>query len=108
MIVVAELKKPCTDKARADFIVENNHQKGYQIKETETELQAWGYSEEEKEEQKRQQEDETKQHALEVAVDELIREMSKADLMGDEEWKAELRSEYEALIAESETDTEGE
>ena len=50
MIVVAELKKPCTDKARADFIVENNHNKGYEIRETETELQAWGYTEEEKQE----------------------------------------------------------
>lgn len=36
------LKKPYTDKQCADFIVENNHQKGYEIKETETELQAWG------------------------------------------------------------------
>lgn len=36
------LKKPYTDKQCADFIVKNNHQKGYEIKETETELQAWG------------------------------------------------------------------
>lgn len=48
MIVVAELKKPCTDKARADFIVENNHNKGYQIKETETEIQALDYDDTEK------------------------------------------------------------
>lgn len=51
MIVVAELKKPCTDKARADFIVENNHNKGYEIKETDTELQAWDYDENEQFEQ---------------------------------------------------------
>ena len=48
MIVVAELKKPCTDKARADFIVENNHQKGYQIKETKTKIQALDYNETER------------------------------------------------------------
>lgn len=36
------LQKPYTDIERADFIVENNHQKGYEIRETETELQAWG------------------------------------------------------------------
>ena len=45
------LKKPYTDKARADFIVENNHQKGYEIRETDTELQAWGYDESEQFEQ---------------------------------------------------------
>lgn len=43
MIVVAELKKPCTDKARADFIVENNHQKGYKINETKIKIQALSY-----------------------------------------------------------------
>lgn len=48
MIVVAELKKPCSDKARADFIVENNHHKGYQIKETETKIQALDYDDSEK------------------------------------------------------------
>lgn len=48
MIVVAELKKPCTDKARADFIVENNHQKGYQIKETKTKIQALDFDDTEK------------------------------------------------------------
>ena len=48
MIVVAELKKPCTDKARADFIVENNHNKGYQIKETKTKIQALDYDDTEK------------------------------------------------------------
>lgn len=51
MIIVAELKKPYTDKARADFIVKNNHNKGYEIRETETELQAWGYDENEQFEQ---------------------------------------------------------
>lgn len=40
MIVVAELKKPCTDKERTDFIVENNHKLGYEIKETDEALSA--------------------------------------------------------------------
>ena len=39
------LIKPCTNKQRADFIVENYHQKGYEIRETEDELQAWGANE---------------------------------------------------------------
>ena len=42
MEIKSTLQKPYTDIERADFIVENNHQKGYEIRETETELQAWG------------------------------------------------------------------
>ena len=51
MEIKATLNKPFTDKQRADFIVENNHQYGYEIKETETALEAWGLTEAEKEEQ---------------------------------------------------------
>lgn len=47
MEIKAQLNKPYSDKQRADFIVENNHQKGYEIKETETALEAWGQTEEE-------------------------------------------------------------
>ena len=47
MELKSTLQKPYTDIERADFIVENNHQKGYEIKETEYELQAWGYDSEE-------------------------------------------------------------
>lgn len=51
MEIKSTLNKPYTDKERTDFIVENNHQYGYEIRETETALEAWGYTEEEKEEQ---------------------------------------------------------
>lgn len=47
MEIKAELNKPYTDKQRADFIVENNHRKGYEIKETENALEAWGLTAEE-------------------------------------------------------------
>ena len=47
MEIKVTLNKPYTSKERADFIVENNHRKGYEIKETETALEAWGYTEEE-------------------------------------------------------------
>ena len=47
MEIKSELLKPYTEKQRADFIVEQNHQKGYEIKETETSLEAWGKTEEE-------------------------------------------------------------
>ena len=54
MEIKATLNKPYTEEQRLDFIVVNNHQNGYEIRETETELQAWGYTEEEQEEQERQ------------------------------------------------------
>ena len=60
------------------------------------------YSDEEKEQQKQQKESEEKELALQVAIEELGKEIAKADLAGDEEWKADLRAEYEALIMESE------
>ena len=47
MEIKATLQKPYTDEERIDFIVEYNHSMGYTIEETETELQALGYTEEE-------------------------------------------------------------
>lgn len=47
MEIKAELSKPYTEKQRLDFIVEQNHQHGYEIKETETALEAWGPTAEE-------------------------------------------------------------
>ena len=42
MEIKAELLKPYTENERMDFIVEQNHKNGYEIKETETSLEAWG------------------------------------------------------------------
>jgi hypothetical protein len=47
MEIKAELNKPYTETQRMDFIVEQNHNNGYEIRETETALEAWGYTEEE-------------------------------------------------------------
>jgi hypothetical protein len=47
MELKAQLKKPYTDTQRTDFIINYNHNLGYVIEETETELQALGYTEEE-------------------------------------------------------------
>ena len=54
MEIKATLQKPYTDNERMDFIVEYNHGMGYTIEETETELQALGYTEEEIAEQERE------------------------------------------------------
>lgn len=44
MEIKAVLKKPYTDEARIEFIVNNNHINGWEINETDTELQALGYN----------------------------------------------------------------
>ena len=55
MEIKAELKQPYTENERIDFIVQQNHKNGYEIKETETAIEAWGYTKEElaKEERER-------------------------------------------------------
>ena len=54
MEVKTQLLKPYTDEQRMEFIVEQNHGNGYEIRETETALQAWGYTDAEKEQQERE------------------------------------------------------
>lgn len=43
----AQLNKPYTEEQRLNFIVSENNQKGYEIKETESALEAWGLTAEE-------------------------------------------------------------
>ena len=57
MEIKAELKKPYTEEERISFIVEQNHTLGYEIRETQLALEAWGYTEEEKQQQERQRKD---------------------------------------------------
>ena len=47
MKVIATLQKPYTEEEKIEFIIEYNHNQNYTIEETETELQALGYTEEE-------------------------------------------------------------
>lgn len=49
MEIKAQLNKPYTEEQRINFIVQYNHQQGYEIRETELALEAWGLSEEDKE-----------------------------------------------------------
>ena len=48
MEIKATLNKPYTEEERMAFIVEQNHILGYEIRETELALEAWGITEEEK------------------------------------------------------------
>lgn len=54
MEIKASLQKPYTNNQRMDFIIIQNHKLGYEIQETESELQAWGYTEEEIEQAERE------------------------------------------------------
>ena len=54
MEIKAQLLKPYIETQRLNFIVEQNHNNGYEIRETETSIEAWGYTEEEKQEQERE------------------------------------------------------
>ena len=47
MEIKATLQKPYTEEEKENFIVEYNHNKNFMIEETEDELQAFGYTEEE-------------------------------------------------------------
>ena len=54
MEIKAVLNKPYSENERVNFIVENNHNNGYEIRDTEDSLQAWGYTEEEREQQEKE------------------------------------------------------
>lgn len=108
MIVVAELKKPCTDKARADFIVENNHNKGYEIRETETALEAWWYTEEEFSQQKEEQETERELLSLEDTLKELKNLYLQAQILGDNDTMAEVTAQTKELLGITEEQEETE
>ncbi len=55
MEIKAQLNKPYTEEQKFDFIVQNNHNQGFDIKETENTLEAWGYTAEELAEQQTKQ-----------------------------------------------------
>lgn len=54
MEIKAQLLQPFNEEEKIDFIVEQNHKNGYEIRETETALEAWGYTEEEIAQQERE------------------------------------------------------
>ena len=54
MEIKARLNKPYTNNQKLDFIVKYNHNLGYEIKETNNALEAWGLDEEEKAQKERE------------------------------------------------------
>ena len=92
MEIKSELKQPYTEKERMAFIVEQNHNNGYEIKETETALEAWGYTEEEKQQQERERLDK-----LSMTRGDVFEALILAKGLG----KAQIR----AMIEQAELDT---
>lgn len=92
MEIKAILTKPYTENEKLDFIVLQNHQKGYTITETQTELQAWGYTEEEQEQKE----------AERIAKLHLTRgDVFRALLMAKGVTRAQLRAIIEQLPEEN-------
>ena len=71
MEIKAILESPYTEKQKMDFIVEQNHNNGYEIRENNENqnLEAWGYTEEEIQEQQKQNQ-----------INELIQQLDEIDL----------------------------
>ena len=98
MIVVAELEKPCTDKDRADFIVEYNRKQGLLIEEDDVSIKALDYDSEEKEQQEQTKRDEEAQAELQKTIAAIKADMISALLSDDTEWQEELKDEYNAIL----------
>lgn len=104
MEIKATLEKPYEEKDSLDFIVEQNHKNGYEIKETEEALEAWGLTEEEiAKKQKEERINELKGKLKEV--DEKSARSIRAVLANtatdeDREYLAQLEAQAEAYRAE--------
>ena len=83
MEIKATLNKPYTEQQRIGFIVAQNHTNGYEIRETERALEAWGYTQEEQEQQERQRID-----ALTLTPADVERALYKEKGMDFEDLKA--------------------
>lgn len=94
MEIKATLNKPYSDKQRADFIVENNHNKGYEIQETEDALLAV-YNEPLPPSKEDMQE--LRANAYKTEVDPITCHIQR---LGDEEQTAEIIAEIANLVAE--------
>lgn len=101
MEIKATLQKPYSKVQRLDFIVSQNHNKGYQIKETEVALEAWGLTAAEKAEQEKQTQIESLKYQL-VKIDEKSARSMRAIIAGtatddDRDFLANLETQAEQI-----------
>lgn len=121
MEIKATLSKPYTDAQRMEFIVEQNHRQGYEIKETGQALEAWGLTAEEiavKEKEAQRREIISKLDGLDLKCVRALRaiqagtgtESDTAKIAELEEQAAELRRQLQEIedLAEQLRISEGE
>ena len=75
MEIKATLNKPYTKQQRINFIISTAYTHGYEIRETEEALEAWGYTQEEIEEQQKQQRNIERQNKINTLYEMSIPEM---------------------------------
>ena len=98
MEIKSELKQPYTDKQRMDFIVEQNHKLGFEIKETETSLEAWGLTEEEIQAQERERRNQEIDNKIKELSEMASTEMVKGNDLNVETYKAVIKSLEESKV----------
>ena len=98
MEIKATLKQPYTEKQRMDFIVAQNHQLGFEIRETETALEAWGYTEKEKQEQERERRNQEIDNKIKELSEMASTEMVKGNDLNVETYKAVIKSLEESKV----------
>lgn len=97
MKLIEKLDKPYTEKERVDFIVEQNHNLGYVIIETEESIEAWGLDDEELLEQKKQQVRGVRNNYLEIYIDSKIKNPFMWEDLSEED-KVELGNYRKYLL----------
>lgn len=98
MEIKAKLNKPYTAKQKADFIVENNHNKGYEIKEVADGLEAWGMTQEEQEQAEEKSVKEARITELKQFLADTDYCILKIEEAIDEAEKQDLREKYAGTI----------
>jgi len=98
MEIKDKLELPYTAKQKADFIVVNNHNKGYEIKEIADGLEAWGLTNEEKEQAEEKSVKETRITELKQFLADTDYCILKIEEAVDEAEKQDLREKYADTI----------
>lgn len=98
MEIKATLNKPFTDVQYTDFIVEQNHNNGYEIRETDIALEAWGYTAEEIEEQEKERHKKELMSQLDIIDLKTIRALRaiQSNVSTEEDEDRLLELEYQA------------
>ena len=104
MEVKAILNKPYTEKQKLDFIVEQNHKKGYIVQENEMALEAFGETEEEQ--KRKTKEEQVAKLEAETGLTRVMREMVLAENSGASDYVKAKANEIEDLAKQLRTTEE--